>query len=71
MIGMSDETAARIIENLEPADRELVRALRRAATITSAAGLPAEHRPAGFRVVAELELERAGVRPVRSGTVQA
>lgn len=55
---MDQAIAARIEQNLTPEQRAIARALRRAATVTAAACLPAEYRAAGFKAAAAVELER-------------
>lgn len=52
----------RNLEHLTAGDRRRARALRRAARIVAAAGLPAEYRRVAFARVAELELERDDVQ---------
>lgn len=45
------------VRALTPTERHVAFALRRAARITAAAGLPAEHRPAGFTAAAAWAIE--------------
>jgi hypothetical protein len=57
-VSIADEPDRRRREDhLDDDQRRVARALRHAAAVVAAAALPADYRPAAFRLVAELELD--------------